>query len=443
MDWAFSVNTDVPRVVDTARQAMKAQSVDGCWADVQYDDAARSLWKADLHLERLNTLSTAAFALRRGGHPNTELEVAGERAVACWLRRDPQNPNWWWNEIGAPQELGRAALLLQPALNKEDIAGVGRVLRRSVWTRWTGQNLVWGTSIEVLRGLIENDAVVVQEGFERLFDEVRIAPAMTTDGKPGEGVESDGSFHQHGAQLYSGGYGYGFGVDVGRAVVLTWGTRFQVREEPMRVFAHFVLDGQQWMMRGDTFDYLARGREITREEGRRKIDHSDFQRVVSALAELDVPRKSEFARFANALHGGPETAGNRNFWNSDYMVHRRVSYAVSVRMFSTRMQNEEIVNGEGERSVHLADGASMLYLRGDEYRGIFPVWDWSMVPGATALHWLKDGRPQTGELKPVGQMGETDFVGGVSDGEYGAAVMDLKRGTLHAKKAWFFLMMSM
>src|SRR5262249_25263044 len=36
------------------------------------------------------------------------------------------------------------------------------------------------------------------------------------------------------------------------------------------------------------------------------------------------------------------------------------------------------------------------------------------------------------------EKGKTDFVGGVSDGTYGMCAMDLERGALKAKKAWFF-----
>jgi len=36
----------------------------------------------------------------------------------------------------------------------------------------------------------------------------------------------------------------------------------------------------------------------------------------------------------------------------------------------------EIVNSEGRKSHHLSDGANFLYLTGNEYKDIFPVWDW-------------------------------------------------------------------
>jgi chondroitin AC lyase len=83
----------------------------------------------------------------------------------------------------------------------------------------------------------------------------------------------------------------------------------------------------------------------------------------------------------------------------------------------------------------MSDGANYLYLTGDEYRDIFPVWDWTKIPGTTAIQGTLD----TGEKDPIGVRGVTAFDGGVSDGTYGMAAMDLARGKLAAKKAWFFL----
>jgi chondroitin AC lyase len=103
-------------------------------------------------------------------------------------------------------------------------------------------------------------------------------------------------------------------------------------------------------------------------------------------------------------------------------------------MFSDRLWNTEEINAEGRKSHHLADGAMMLYLTGDEYRDIFPVWDWSKIPGTTA----EQGELNTILPKGAHEKGKTDFVGGVSDGTYGLCAMDLERGALAAKKAWFF-----
>jgi chondroitin AC lyase len=100
-------------------------------------------------------------------------------------------------------------------------------------------------------------------------------------------------------------------------------------------------------------------------------------------------------------------------------------------MSSVRVRGWEIVNSEGLRSHHTADGMQLLYRRGDEYAGIFAVWDWLCIPGATVLQSEETFRGRDSR-------GTTSFVGGVSDGEYGVTAMDLIRGSLRARKSWFF-----
>ncbi|HEY4356176.1 MAG TPA: polysaccharide lyase family 8 super-sandwich domain-containing protein [Acidobacteriaceae bacterium] len=431
-------------MVTKARTLAASQQTDGCWTNVDYGDQHASEWRAGDHLGNLDTLAAATSLLRRQHSADPALDQAALRALHCWLTKDLHNPNWWWNEIGAPKAVGHAALLLQPLLDAGDVSHVTKVLQRANWSRWTGQNLVWGVDIQLMRGLLNQDTALVQEAFARLYQEVRIAPLWLPNGKPGEGIEADGSFHQHGAQLYSGGYGFSFAGDVGRELVLSWNTSFQAPPQVLDVFSHFMLDGEQWMMRAGVFDFLARGREITRR-GETGSAHTNagFLRVVRSLAALPIPRQTEYQRFATALASGTgsdEVAGNRAFWDSDLIVQKRAGYAVSVRMLSTRSKNEETLNGEGMRSVHLADGASLLYKSGQEYTGIFPVWNWNQIPGTTAVQCTDmNGVPVTGEPQSIGQMGRSPFAGEVSDGTYGAAAMILDRGSLGAKKSWFFL----
>jgi chondroitin AC lyase len=96
------------------------------------------------------------------------------------------------------------------------------------------------------------------------------------------------------------------------------------------------------------------------------------------MAGLNTPRKAEFEGFAARLRGVQndkpfDLSGNRMFWRSDFMVHRRQGYYTSVRMDSNRIKGGEFLNGEGGMLWHMADGASLVFRGGDEYRDIFPV----------------------------------------------------------------------
>ena len=86
---------------------------------------------------------------------------------------------------------------------------------------------------------------------------------------------------------------------------------------------------------------------------------------------------------------------------------------------------------------HLSDGTLYTYLTGDEYEDIAASWDWNLIPGITT-----DYGGTTLSCNLTEAVGIQAFVGGVSDGEVGAAVMRYTNpvtGNLAFQKAWFFL----
>lgn len=418
---------------------------EGSWADIKYSASSRAGWTPVDHLQRLLVMAKSACLFRNLGQPDPRLEDKIHIALKWWTDHDYRNPNWWWNDIGVPELMGEIGNLMWPYLSSDDIQRLDLILKRSDWRSggWTGANLTWGTGIEIARGCLEDNAKMVADGFERMFEEIRIIPQQL------EGIQQDYSFHQHGPQLYNGGYGLTFANDVGRFISYSWGTRYQVPKERMEIYISYLLDGEQWFIRGGDPDYSALSRVITRQEEMADSENQlggpispvgleyGLGHILALLAAEPVPRQQELRAFADRIRGlsdAPEFIGNKQFWCSDYMSHRGRGYFASVKMLSTRTLNAELVNSEGKKSVHLSDGANFLYLSGDEYTNVFPVWDWTKIPGTTAIQ----GTLQTGEPNPISMHGVTAFDGGVSDGTYGMAAMDLARGELVAKKAWFF-----
>lgn len=298
-------------------------------------------------------------------------------------------------------------------------------------------------AIEIVRGCLEENDDTVAEGYRRMYQEIRIV------GPAEEGIQADYSFHQHGAQLYSGGYGLAYAIDVGRFVAFAWGTGFQIPADRMAILSSYLLDGEQWLVRGDIIDYSTVGREVTRKGKVVAPGHltggghsvaspgESLPGVVAMLAALPTPRQKGLRAFSARLRqrkNAPAFTGNKQFWCSDFMAHRREGFYTSVKMLSNRMLNGEEINHEGTKSQHLSDGVNLLYLTGDEYKDIFPVWDWTKLPGITAIQ----GTLEIGGDNPIHERGTTAFAGGVSDGKHGMAAMDLARGKLTAKKAWFF-----
>ncbi len=439
------VRTRSRKLKELGEQYAEKLGPDGSWSDVDYQSETQSRWIAAEHLNRTRVMAMAAALDRQGGHPDQALEAKVLGALKYWTLHDYQNPNWWWNQIGVARLAGEIAFLMQPQLSPEQLSKVVEFMKRSDWRKgaWTGANLTWGVAIEIVRGCLEENPDTVAEAYHLMYQEIRIVrPAE-------EGIQQDYSFHQHGAQLYSVGYGLAYAIDVGRFVAFAWGTGFQIPADRMAILNSYLLDGEQWLVRGDIIDYSTVGREVTRKGKVVAPGHStvsgnsvaspgeSLPGVVAMLGELPTLRQKELRAFSarlQQLKNAPVFAGNKQFWCSDFMAHRREGFYTSVKMLSNRMLNGEEVNHEGKKSQHLSDGVNLLYLTGDEYRDIFPVWDWTKLPGATAIQ----GTLEIGGDNPIHARGTTAFAGGVSDGKYGMAAMDLARGNLSVKKAWFF-----
>lgn len=405
---------------------------DGSWADIDYDDRSRTQWIPRAHLSRIVNLARAYRT------PGSELEGSPEvldaflSSLRYWTIRDPQSDNWFRQSIGSPGSLGDAAILMVDEIPPDLLEATGRQVRRSGFTR-TGANLVWEASNLLTWACVTKDADLLDEVVQHIGKEI----VITTE----EGIQPDGSFHQHGPQNYLLGYGRSYAENVTSIAVLLSGTVFAFPEEKIRILSRLVLDGQQWFVYGRQMDYHGQGREAFRGGPGQNTWHA--RRLIGVcenMRQADPARADEYDAMLQRISGdappgssGP--IGNNHFWRSDTMVHRTGDWYASVRFHSTRTYACEVrVNRENLRGYHLADGVMFLMRRGDEYHELQPVWDYRKLPGLTFV--------DTDEPLPYGRdvprRGNTDFVGGVSDGKAGVAVMDFSKDGVQAKKAYFY-----
>ncbi|MEU7746496.1 polysaccharide lyase family 8 super-sandwich domain-containing protein [Nonomuraea sp. NPDC049158] len=417
---------------------------DGTWPDLDYADRGDGRnWAPLEHLSR--TLSLAL---------SPQHQPIALTALDAWRRHGPRSANWWYNEIAAPQLAGDTLLLLADRLDPAE---------RVAWGAWlagcagpgemTGQNLVWTQAVVLRHGLLVDDADLLSSAVARMATTLR----PTRD----EGIQDDFSFHQHGAQLYSGGYGFALAADLGLWIYVVYGTPWAFGAAEVGFFTDFLLDGLQWAIHGGSFDFTTMGRNITRADARRPTP--DLRTAIRRLRAAGAPRQTELAAFEQQLAQAQTEAqaqaeveaeaeaeqptagltagpvGCRYYPRSDYLVHRRPGWSVSVRMSSTRTAPTESMNGENLRGRHLGDGVAPIRVGDgpeDGYRAVIPLWDWARLPGVTA-----EQPPDPAALlpRPNGRHGASPDVGGWTDGRHGMAVMRLA-GTdriADAWKAWF------
>jgi chondroitin AC lyase len=282
----------------------------------------------------------------------------------------------------------------------------------------TGQNRVWISELLIYRGLIENRPEPVAAGVAGIVETIRI----TTD----EGIQTDGSFWQHGPQLYNGGYGLSFLGDTARWAALLHGTPHAFPSTATDALARLVNDGTLWMTRNLRIDPSTTGREITR----RNIAGHHTSAFRSALADLQTPGIAPAASVAP-----DEPNGHRHFWRGDYSVQKRPGYMVSLRLLSPGRNGAESMNGENLLGFYLPFGTTHILRQGDEYDNLVPVQDWRRLPGTTVLQ-----TPDVPAFRGSYVTGQNHFAGGATDGRNAIAALEQNhtQNPVTARKSWFY-----
>ena len=444
---------DLHTVLNASVQAyVTKMTLEGAWSDIDYTNQDKAMWESAWHTKRLLEMARV--------YASSDLPLSGShrllerirRGLTFWLVEETRARGWYHQQLFVPHNLGQVCLLLGekvPRAQRDAI--VKRLRQRSSFSGRqslrTGSNLLTFARNNVLLGCLENSAEDIAQAFEYAAKELKV----TTQ----DGIQSDQSYHQHGACLHMTTYGTSYSINFARLAWLGQGTAFAFPEDKLTILFDFILDGQRWFVRGAEFDYLTAGRALAREH---TVGPTRMLPQWRFMAEIPGARHQERRDFFAEMKGElppveSELVGNRFFWRSAMMVHRRQGYYASVRMLADNIASTDKVNYENLFGHHLSDGAMCLMRSGNEYAGIYPLWNWRCLPGTT----VEDGNPPL-EWKNLRTQGVRPFVGGVSDGDYGLAAMDFARGpltgerlryhrahrinaaavTLTARKAWFF-----
>jgi chondroitin AC lyase len=429
----------------------------GSFSDVDYKDIPDGGWSPWAHTQRLFTM---ARAYRTPGQPfygDPQLRAQIESALAYvpsyYGMTTIPNGNWWFWTLGVPLDLGPTLVLMKGDVSDKVLndcvitlslhIGSNAFSKGLVGPTPTGENLVWSSFTHLCLGVLKDDATMLAT--------VRDAMASVCATTAGDGIQIDSSFHQHGAQLYTGGYGGSFANDVSKYALLTRGTDYALPPAALNAFADYMADGVAWSLHGAYFDVSAIGREVARPTT------TGYNGIAALLqsSQFPSPRQNEIrAASAKMLQSwpwslSPELAaiatqassspswpsGHQHYWTSDYTVHRRPGWFASVKMFSSRTKSGENTNGENSRGSRQSDGRFYLVLDGSEYFGreIWPAYDWTRLPGITV-------EQKADTASNVYALGTRSFAGGATDGRNGVSAMELQPvgSQLTAKKSWFF-----
>ncbi len=443
----------------TARpECLDTMTEEGCWEDLIYD--GKTISAAYNHPSRLLEIAKALINPDSEIYMDKDAIAKLEKGVIAWIDKNIIfTDNWWYNSIGVPKDFGNMMLaaghLLTPETEKKAAEYLENkiVISESSDSRSIGTNVFTVQEVRLAYALYANDLVRIRSIFDRMSGEVLMVTKYGSDQDfrnrlwnsyvkldhlpdTREGIQVDYSFLYHGPLLLTGSYGKVFIETLTSFMAYADGTDLFPQAD-LEDFSNLLLEHCRWIVRGQAMDYNVMGRSIA-EGGVYGTYRSavPLYKSLDILADFDIlPRQEEITEFNNKVEAGePAVIGNRHFWKADYTAHQQKNFLLGVRISSNRTIANETVNTGNMLCDFLGDGVTYIYRDGMEYDDIFPVWDWHKIPGATTT--MRDFEPVMIQHRAV-PGSKTDYAGGVSDGSFGAAAMQLNRDGLTAKKAWF------
>jgi hyaluronate lyase len=384
--------------------------------------------------------------------------------------------NWYDWRIGVPLRYNDLLMILSDDLSPDQMYRyVAPVLANNKAIDLTGANKTWIAGVVAQAGALTGDSALIANARASLRD---VFPYVTS----GDGYYADGSFVQHAAYAYTGGYGKALLATIAPLMYVLKGSPWEITycDGVEQNFYRMIFEAYEPLIYGGRFMDMVREREISRIANQDHIPGRQAIRAVALLLEvLPATRKARaesmlkewlldeevlrqvcsdpiegFLEYYlpplvigkaqsllrnSAVQPRGELILHKTYPSMARVVHRQRGYALGLAMTSPRIKNTEGTNNEGLRLWHIGDGVTYLYSDDKEqYAGNFwATVDLRRLPGATVT------RAPRGDKDGYGTVNPNAWVGGADLDGYGAAGLQLSGfgvsadRTLLAKKSWF------
>lgn len=418
--------------VASVREYASQQLEDGTWPDINYEDVSRTGFQHQKHLERIFSMSLTIADQESASHHDAGLLHAVEAALDHWAEQDYRSENWWYNQVFTPRILVNSLILVGDQLPEDLVAALLPIIAvanlEASGARQGADRMKIGNTL-ARASLLQGDEALFANTMEVLNEEVRFATGV-------RGIQADYSFHHRTDRVNNTiSYGNGYAASFAEWAAFVAGTAYAFREEKINMLIDYYLDGViKQLVYGRSPDVGTLNRSVSRPRTY-SFDPAIAKHLLIACAGYRAADLEELI----AVHEGkqsPQFNFCRFYWQTEHFVCQRPNWFASVRMHSLRNENmESPYNEEGLFNHHRGDGANHHYRSGNEYHHIWPVYDWQKIPGTTILQ-----KPEMGSPQEIRKPGLSQFVGAVTDGDYGAVGYDFisaHDGT-KARKSWFF-----
>ena len=429
----WETDKNLSTLIQEAIQYEKTLNSSCYWPDINYTNQ-NVHWLTIEHMKRITTMLQALTMNGSTVQNDTKLLSSVHCALNVWLIRDFKHAFWWNNQIGVPLEATKHLLMLGDSVTEFEREKIKNISYRADWwnggSTAVGANLVWMIQVQLYRSLATNNLTGIEQGFSKMWQDVTMKPIG------GQGLQNDWSYNFHGLLLLSGTYGTVWMNNILSFFACSYGTQYGLNEEKQSLIAQALVKGYAWMIIGNAYDWQVVGRLIDVPSRRFYAFFNIYTiRLLAQMISLN-DIKIELNNLADRLEQRPNSPlliGNKHFYTSDYQVHRRRNWISTIKMQSIRKDPVECFDGQNLKGEHLGQGVINIYSSTDtkQYKLIFPLLDWQAINGITVEHGIPI------ESCPHGPKGliKLPFVGGVSDGQYGLAMMDTATHNLTAQRS--------
>ena len=459
------------------------------WTASKRGGSARLTQQADRFLTLATAYAGASNHLGMDLRGNPDLLADILKGLEAFQRqynsKTPWGVNWWDYEIGVPERLLPALVILgdelPDSIRDAYVAAVLHFTRdpRKFYNHGfdnSGANRLWAARIHVYLGALTDDAERVALASRTAIDPLRFKERDPRNPvKTPEGFYRDGSFVAHGLPFVAA-YG-ALMLDAYADVATVLKDTPWASDDPDSTNAYYIIENSidPFIAHGATVaNVVGRSLGSPGYEGNSGVvryvvaaagllpfaddmqrtrmqslikkwfeddAYGDLVRLSIRAAKATTALEIEAIALDDTIRPLPPQQGFRSFRAMDMATHRTDHVAGMLSMNSTRMKNYESIWGANLRGWFQSEGILLLYTPDiGRYEDLY----WSLVdpfrfPGITVERFSRrenDG----GGANPATKFGQGDFVGSMEQDGFGVAAMHVrpKDGDLEARKAWFF-----
>ena len=394
-----------------------------------------------------------------------------------------EHTNWWQWEIGIPFTMNDIFMLMKGKIKDEIIvenlktsryfqpdprySGTnpvaihpsGKPLRLS-----TGGNRVDTVKISLFRGILLEDEVEIKLALESLPEVWEY-----NEKDRGEGFYRDGSFIQHEAIPYAGGYGEVLLSGIGEILYVISDSEYTSVVKKVNDLYEIILNSFEPFFYNGSFTDMLSGRGIDRANNSDSvIGHRILNDilVVSSIFEDDKCKKLEntvlreitkygvekyleeekspflYKKLTDILekYRGQEIEKYSNSIKvcnkMARVMKRKEKYAFGIAMHSSTIGNYEAMNGENLKGWYTGDGAYYLYDGVNDYKDYWRDVDYYYIPGTTEIKMDMEGIDAQRNFESSFVKDKVAY--GISQGENGLVAMEFLNWNekLKSRKSW-------